>query len=51
MDTYDKIKINQDGIELAKLILSICHLQHDDRQDVMVTMENYKQVYLFYQSP
>ena len=50
MDTYNTIKINQDGIKIAKIIRSVCHLQENDKQDVMVAVETNKQVYLFYQA-
>ena len=29
MDTYNTIKINQDGIEIEKIIRSVCHLQEN----------------------
>ena len=35
----------------TKIVYSICHLQDDDKQDVMDVVENDKQVYLFYQPP
>ena len=50
MDTYNAIETDQDGIEIAKLILSICHPQYYDKKDVMVVVENDKEVYLFYQA-
>ena len=50
MDIYGIIEIYQDMIELAKLIRTICHLQYDDKQDAMTTVETNKQVYLFYQA-
>ena len=39
METYDEIETKQDGIDLAKLIHSMCHLQDDDKQDDMVVAE------------
>ena len=51
MDMHDAIEIDQDGIEISKLISSICHLQDDDKQYGMVMVESDKQVYLFYQPP
>ena len=39
MDTYDVIETNQDAIDISKLIRNICHLQDDNRQDVMDAVE------------
>ena len=39
MDTYDVIYIGKDGIELTNLIRSVCHLQDNDKQDVMAAVE------------
>ena len=50
MDKYDAIETDQYGIYLDNLIRTICHLQDDDKQDVMATAKTEKQVYLFYQA-
>ena len=47
-DTYDAIEIDHDGIELAKLIQTICHLQDHNKKDIMDTVETNNQMYLFY---
>ena len=47
MDKYNIIEMYQEEIEIAKLIWTICHLQDDDKQDVMDVVEIDKQVYLF----
>ena len=51
MDTYNEIETDQDMIELANMIRDICHLQDDDKQDVMAVVEIDKQVYLFCKQP
>ena len=51
MDTYDAIKIDQDGIELANPFQTIYHPQDDDIQGIMAVVETNKQVYMFYQAP
>ena len=51
VETYDLIETNQDEIEIANLIRSICHLKCEDKQDVMDAVETDKHVYLFYQGP
>ena len=38
METYDSIETNQDGVDLAKLIHSICLLQDDENQEVMAAV-------------
>ena len=43
--------MDKDGIELAKLIRDICHLQYDKKQDSIASVETNNQVYQFYQSP
>ena len=50
MNTYDVIETDQHGIDLAKLIWNICHLQDDDKQDIMAAVEIDNQVYLLYQA-
>ena len=42
MGKYDIIKIDKDGIEISKLIRTICHLQDDDKQDIMSAVETNK---------
>ena len=37
------------GIELEKIIPSVCHLQDEDKKYVMACFETGKQVYLLYQ--
>ena len=51
MDKYDVIETDQESIELENLIWTICHLQDDNKQYVMDTVKNNKQVYMFYQAP
>ena len=51
MDTYETIENDQYGIEIVNLIQTVCHVQDDDKQYVMASVETYKQVYLFYKSP
>ena len=51
MDKYDAIETDQDGIELANMIWTICHLQDDEKQYVMAAAETNKHVYMFYQEP
>ena len=51
MDKYDAIETDQYGIYLDNLIRTICHLQDDDKQDVMAAVEIDKQLYMFYQAP
>ena len=51
MDKYDIIETYEYGIDIYKLIRTIWHLQYDEKQDIMTAVENYKQVYMFYQSP
>ena len=51
MDIYDLIEMDQDGIDPAKMICNICHLQDDNKQDVIDALETNKQVYMFYQEP
>ena len=48
MDKYNIFETYQYVIELAKLILTICQLQNDGKQDFMATVETYKQLYLLY---
>ena len=50
MGTYDAIKTDQDGIDLAKLIQTIFHLQDDDKKDIMAAVENNTQLYMFHPS-
>ena len=47
MDNYDTINTEQDRIGMANLIHSVCNLQYDDKQYVMVKVETNKQVYLY----
>ena len=42
MYTYNTIRIDQNGIEIAKLIRSVCHLQDNEKQDVMASVETNK---------
>ena len=42
MGKYDIIKTDKDGIEISKLIRTICHLQDDDKQDIMSAVETNK---------
>ena len=51
MDTYDVVEMDQDRIEISKVICTIYHLQDDDKQDVMESVETDKQLYLLYQAP
>ena len=51
MDTYNEIETDQDMIELANMIRDICHLQDDDKQDVMAAVKTNRKVCLFYQAP
>ena len=51
MDTFNIIKTNKDGVDISKLIWTICHQQDGDKQDFMVGVETYKQVYLFLSVP
>ena len=48
MESDENINKYQYGIELKKLILCVCHLQDDDKQDLMSVVETDKQVYLLY---
>ena len=41
----------QGGIDIYKPIRAICHLQDDDKQDIMAIVETYKQLYLLYWEP
>ena len=49
MDTCNIIDTDQEIIELENIIQTVCHLQDNNKQDVMETVETEKQVYLFYQ--
>ena len=51
MDTYDVVEMDQDRIEISKVICTIYHLQDDDKQDVMSAVEINNQVDMFYQAP
>ena len=51
MDKYENTEIYQYGIEIAKLIRTICHLQDGNKQDVMDEVKTDKQVFMFYQAP
>ena len=44
MESYDAIETNQYGIDISKLIQSICHLKYDNKQYVMDAVETNKQV-------
>ena len=43
MDTYDAIETNQYGMEIAKIIHSIFHLQDEGNKDLVDMMETDKQ--------
>ena len=51
MDTYGVIETYKDWIDLANLIRTIWHLQNDDKQVIMATVETNKKVYILYQVP
>ena len=51
VDTYKEIETNQYGINIENLIHSVCHIQDENKQDVIMPVETVKQVYLLYQSP
>ena len=51
MDKYNAIEMDQDGIELAKLIRTICQLKDEYKQYAMDAVETDKQLYLFYHAP
>ena len=51
MDNYGVIKTDQDGIKLSKIIHSVCHLQDDNKQDIMAAAKTNKRVYLFCHYP
>ena len=39
---YDAIETDQEGIESSYTIRTICHLQDDDKQDIMSAVETNK---------
>ena len=42
MGTYGTIETDQDRINPAKIIPSICHLQYSNNQDIMAAVEKDK---------
>ena len=51
MDKYDAIETYQCRIEISNLIQTICHLQDDNKQEVVAAVETNKQAYMFDKSP
>ena len=51
MHTYDVVETDQDGIEITKMIWTICHTQDYYKQEVRDAVETNKKLYLFYQVP
>ena len=42
------IEVDQDGIEPANMIRTMCHPQDDDKQDAMTVVGKNKQLHMFY---